>query len=198
MTNLIDAATAARWSRRARRGALSKLRSLLEFRDMMDDFRAENVLMQAYAEAAIIMVCSADTLRADIANIREYSEADLVRWIENKVSFDHMEKANSLAELAHKTPMQLLNECIDPGNAVGDTMTVRELQSFALGEQKIHPAVYRWNVVLGRLRNFPTQLQWDDEKTGRYEAWLETGREFFKDETKTSGGSQPSDGGDNA
>jgi hypothetical protein len=181
MTNLIDAATAARWTRRARRGALSKLRSLLEFRDMVEDFRAENVLMQAYSEAAVIMVCSADTLRGDMANIRDYSEADLVRWITNKVSFDHMEKAHELAELAHKTPMQLLNECIDPGNAVGDTMTVRELQSFALGEQKIHPAVYRWNVIFPRLCNFPTQLQWNDEKSRRWQLWIDEGKEFFKE-----------------
>ena len=178
---MIDPITLDRWTKRARRGALSKLASLLEFRELMADFRAENVLMEAYAEASVAMCCSAETLRGDMGIIREYSRDDLVYWLSNGVLFDHIEKANQLAELAHKFPAQLLNECIDPGNAVGDTMTVKELQAFALGERKIHPAVYRFNILFSRLLKFPSELNWSDEKTGRYESWLEVGKEFFEE-----------------
>ena len=178
---MINPATLLRWSSRSRRGALNKLVNLLEFRVMIPDFRAEGVLMEAYAEASAAMLCSADTLRREIGVIREYTKTDLVRWIRNGVSFDHFEKAAELAELAHKTPLQLLNECIDPGNATGDTMTVRELQAFALGEQVIHPAVYRFNVLYSRLCKLPTALRWPEEKTERYEVLLNELKGFFTD-----------------
>ena len=125
------------------------------------------------------MFCSADTLRRDIGVIREYPKADLVYWIRNGVVFDHFEKANELAELAKKTPARLLNECIDPGNATGKTMTVKELQAFALGERVIHPAVYRFNIIYTRLLNLHTGLNWNEEKIERYEALLNELKGFF-------------------
>jgi hypothetical protein len=183
---VIDTATLSRWMRRARRGALNKLVNLLEFRAMIAEFREEGVLMEAYTEAAAAMLCSDFTLRRNIGVIREYTKNDLVRWIRNGVSFDHFEKAAELAELAKKTPLQLLNECIDPGNATGDTMTVKELQSFALGEQVIHPAVYRFNVLYTRLCNLHNGLRWPEEKIERYEALLNELKGFFDDNsTKT-------------
>jgi hypothetical protein len=176
---VIDTATLSRWTRRSRRGALNKLVNLLEFRVMIPDFRAEGVLMEAYAEAAAAMLCSDFTLRRNIGIIREYTKSDLVHWIQNGVSFDHFEKAAELAEFAHKTPLQLLNECIDPGNATGDTMTVKELQAFALGEQVIHPAIYRFNVLYTRLCNLHNGLNWNEDKIERYEALLIELKGFF-------------------
>lgn len=147
---------------------------------MIPDLKAEGVLMEAYAEACIPMGCSADTLRRDIGVIREYSKKDLVRFIRAGVSFDHFDTANGLAELAHKAPLQLLNEAVDPGNAVGDTMSVRELTAYALGERQIPPQVYRFNLVFERLCNFPTQLGWSQEKTERWEACIAQLKEFFE------------------
>ena len=57
---------------RARLGALGELESLLEFREDMDDWKAEGLLMQAYAEQAADMMISRDTLRRKLATIRNY------------------------------------------------------------------------------------------------------------------------------
>lgn len=177
---MIDQKTLSRWATRARRSAYNKLVNLLEFREMIPDFKAEGVLMEAYKEAGAAMMISPETLRRDIATIREYSKQDLVRWIRQGVSFDHLDTANSLYEIAHKSPKQLIEECIDPGNATGETMTVPELTAFALGEREIHPAVYQVNVWISRLCNFPTVLGWADEKRARFDEVIKQLKEFFE------------------
>lgn len=176
---LIPTVTLERWHVTARRNALVKLEMLLEFRAMMPDFKAENVLMEAYKEAAEAMLISPETLRDDMGKIREYQEEQLRYWIDNGVSFDHMEKAAQLAEIAHKTPARLLDECIDPGNANGDTMTVKELIAFALGEKPKPRHTLGLVVMFDRLRKFPTNYGWDIEKTTRFTSWLDAGKEFL-------------------
>lgn len=180
-SNLIPAATLTRWQTRARRGALSTLKSLLEFRELVPDFRAEAVLMQAYQDAAKAMMIATDTLRDLMGKIREYPEGQLIFWINNGVSFDHMEKANQLAEIAHKTPAALLNEAVNPGNATGETMTVRELTAYALGEvaQPMKAITYRRVTLWNSLGKFPT-TGWDDDKVSRFAEWREAGREFIE------------------
>lgn len=180
-TQIFSDATHKRWGIRARRGAYNKLLNLLEFRERIPELREREELMEAYEEAARSMCCAADTIRKDIGIIREYAKRELIYWIRNGVSFDHIENANDLAELAHKTACQLLNECIDPGNATGETMTVREMMALALGERNPNPPVFRFNVLYSQLLKFPTQLKWGDEKTRQYEAWLDEGRKFFDD-----------------
>lgn len=182
---LIPLSTLTVWRTRARRGALSKLKSLLEFRELARDFKAEGVLMQAYTDAAQAMLCSAETLRDDMGKIREYSEAQLIYWITNGVSFDHLETANRLAEVAKKTPAQLLNEAIDPGNATGATMTVKELKSHALGEiNNTHkPYIYKLIVFFERLGKLPSEYNWGIEKTDRFMSWLGSGKEFLDENT---------------
>lgn len=180
--NFIADETKARWITRARRGALSKLRNLIEFRALMDDAKAEGVLMQVYAEAAEAMLCATDTLRRDIGIIREYPTTDLIHWIANGISFDHMETANALHEYAHKAPADLLNEAINPGNAEGATMTVRELTAYTLGEKKRTPLIFQVANLFERIGGIPHRwkLNWDEEKTMRFNDWIETGKEFFK------------------
>ncbi len=164
---------------RAKAGALAELESLLEFRELMDEWKTEGVLMQAYGEWADAMMIAKDTLRRKIANIRNYAADDLYRWIEQGAGFEHLETSNTLAELAHKTPKQLMNEAVDLGDGNGKVMTVDQLTSHALGEQKHEPALFRVNALLSRLGRFPSLLKWGTEKTDKYNQWLEAGREFF-------------------
>jgi len=181
---IIPTATLTKWRAAASRSAMVKLTNLCEFRDIltenMEGGKARHPIMQLYDEAAKAMLISVETLRHDIADIRNYTEYQMTVWIMNRVSFDHIRTANELAEIAHKTPVELLDAAIDPGNANGDTMTVKELQAYALGE-KIMTAEYvqgmNW---LKRLADFPVRYNWEPEKTSRFETWLEQGKEFFK------------------
>ena len=170
------------WQARARRSSELKLESLLEFRDILGDARAEGYppLMELYAEAAPAMLCAVDTLRRDIAAIREYPEDVLRGWLANGLSFDHLETANQLGEIAHKAPADLLHEAIDPGNATGDAMTVRELVSHALGERPMPTPMYWVNRLFTSIVGVPQRLNWNDEKTSRFHDWLEAGKDFFK------------------
>jgi hypothetical protein len=179
---LIPTGILSTWRTRARRGALETLDNLLEFRALIPDFKAESVLMEAYREAAESMMMSGETLRDYIGKIREYPAEKLRFWINEGVSWDHFDKANLLAEFAHKPPAQLLDEAINPGNATGETMTVKELTAYALGEisSPMKAEVYYFSVELSRLRKFPNRFNWEPEKSSRYLSWLEAGKEFFE------------------
>ena len=165
---------------RAKLGALGELESLLEFREDMDDWKAEGRLMQAYAEQAADMMLAKDTLRRKIATIRNYSAEDLVRWITAGAGFEHMETANTLYEMAKKTPKQLMDEAVNFGDGQGRVMTVDQLTAHALGEKPHKDKfLYRLNTVFSQLGKYPTLLKWNAEKTGRFTKWLEAGREFL-------------------
>lgn len=179
---LIPAATLETWRGRAYKSAMLKLANLLELRPMIEDAKAEGhrVLMQMYAEAADAFMVHPDTVRADLATIRRYSPEKLAYWITNGVSFAHIEMANVLAEGANKTPMQLLDEAVTLGDENGKPMTVNKLIAFAKGEQAGSSDIVRVNFLLGRLGKFPNILKWADEKTARFNVWLDQGRkEFF-------------------
>lgn len=181
IVTLIPLSTKTVWRQRARRGALSKLKTLLEFRELMPEYKAEGVLMQAYKEASEAMMCAPETLRDDMGKVREYSREDLVRWLSNGLSFDHLETANRLAEVAHKTPAQLLNEALDPGNATGEPMTVDELAIYATGElsHNSRRGVIQMVIMFDKLRKFPNRFNWDEIKTMRFTDWLDLGKEFL-------------------
>lgn len=177
---LIPTGTLQVWRTRARRSSLSKLRSLLEFRDMAPEYKAEGVLMQAYREAAEAMTCSPETLRFDMNLIREYPAEQLVYWLSNGLSFDHLAAANRLAEAARKTPARLLNEAIDPGNATGAPMTVDELEVFATGElpHSERARTYRIVLMFDKLQKAIYQASWDVAKQSRFTDWWSAGEEF--------------------
>ena len=164
---------------RAQTGTFAELESLLWFRENVDDWRRERVLMQAYQEYSEAMLISSDTLRRKMACVRAYPPEKLVMWISKGIGFDHIETANTLAELAKKEPAQLLDEAVELGNQHGKTMTVDELTIFALGEQKREPALFRVNTLLSRLGRFPELLKWDGDKRAKFTLWLDAGREFF-------------------
>lgn len=180
---IVPAKLAERWTTRARRGALNTLKSLLEFRELVPEYRAENVLMQAYKEAAEYMLISDETLRDLMGKIRNYPEEKLIYWIENGVVFDHMEKANLLYEIAKReSPAELLDEAISVGGENGKTMTVQEMTAFALGvatgKGKKH--IFHALPLFERLGKFPNRFGWDEAKTSEYSAWLDAGKRFFE------------------
>lgn len=167
--------------KRALSGALNELESLLEFRADVNDWKAEGRLMQAYKEQAEDMLLASDTLRGKIATIREYDADELRYWLKRGAGFEHLQTANTLAELAKKTPAQLMNECVEFGGETGNkTMTVDELTAHALGERKRDPALFRVNTLLSRLAKFPLLLKWDSDKTQKFTELMDAVREFFK------------------
>jgi hypothetical protein len=164
---------------RAKSGALAELESLLWFRERVEEWKAEKVLMQCYRDYSKAMMIATDTLRAKMAQIRNYSADDLERWLENGAGFFHLETANTLAEIARKTPKQLMDEAVDLGNEKGETMTVDEMTVHALGEKKLDPAFFRVNAVLSRLGKFPTLLKWDEAKRKKFESLMDEIRNLF-------------------
>jgi hypothetical protein len=165
---------------RAQSGAFAELESLLWFRENEDDWRQEKTLMRAYQEYAEAMMISAATLREKMAIIRNYPPEKMVYWISNGVGFDTMQRANELAQIAKKTPAQLLDEAVELGGANGKTMTADELTCHALGEVKRDPAFFRVNALLSRLERLPVLMQWEAGKREKFASWVEAGREFFE------------------
>jgi len=167
---------------RAYRGTVLKMANLLDIRPLIEDAREEGnrVLMTMYGEIAEAMLVHQDTVRGDLATIRNYSPEKLMYWVGSGLGFSHIEMANQLAELAHKTPLQLLDEAVALGGPNGKAMTVQELMSFALGEQKREPAMFRVNALLSRLARFPDLLKWDTKKAGEFTQLMEQIRRFFE------------------
>lgn len=178
---LLPAELLAKLRQRAYRGVVLKLANLLEVRPLIEDAKAEGdrVLMQIYKEVSEAMLVHPDTVRADLATIRNYSPEKLMFWTGSGLGFSHIETANQLGELAHKSPAQLLDEAVKLGGPNGKPMTVQELIAFAMGEQKREPAMFRVNALLSRLARFPDLLKWDSGKAGEFTQWLEEGRRFF-------------------
>lgn len=178
---LIPQATLMHWQGLARKSDLAKLEMLIEFREFLSEIRGDGTIMLAYREAADAMAMAPETLRDYMGKIRNYPVEKLQLWIAKGVSFDHLEKAASVAEIAKTVPAQLLDEAIDPGNAAGEVMTVREMLSHALGgrEKPGGAGRYHWLPVYERLGKFPIRLGWESDKTSRFRDWLAQGNEFF-------------------
>jgi len=155
---------------RAMKGNALKLHNLLEVRVVVEDAKAEKFppLMELYSEIAEELMCHPDALRADLATIRNYSPDCLAYWLKNKVSFDHIRTANELAEIAKTTPKDLLDKCIELGDENGNTMTVKQLEAFALGGVKRDPIFFRIGALFSRLEKFPVLLGWDAEKSAEF------------------------------
>lgn len=178
--SLIPEPIGRRWQRRSYRQNVNKLQNLLEFRELVPDYKAEGVLMQAYAEAAVKMTCAESTLRDDMSTIREYPSEKLHYWITNKLSFDHIKTANRLAETAKRTPEWLLDFCIDPGNEVGEQLTVAELEAFCIAElpQSKRTIAQKIAKLLDEIKSVIVKADWDDKKQERFTQWWGAGEEF--------------------
>src|SRR5690349_15114381 len=179
---LIPVKLRMKFRRNTYRSALYKLENLLSLREIVDDYRAEGerVLMAVYAEAAQDFLVHPDSVRQDLAIIHNYSADNLRKWLRKGVGFSHIEEANKLQHIAHKPPMQLIEECYTLGGANGETMTVKELKAHALGEQiqKTKPETVGWAMrVLG---NFPVLLGWPEVKVVRFNKIMDELQELLQ------------------
>lgn len=166
--------------KRAQAGAYGELESLLWFREHEDEWRSERVLMTAYHEYADAMMIAPDTLRDNLAKIRNYTPADLKRWIAKGLWLGHLERANAIAEIAGRSPKKLLDEAVEKGDEYGKPMTIDGMTAFALGDKPLPPVFFKFNVTLRKLGSIPNLAKWDDEKTERWRQWLDAGLEFFR------------------
>ena len=173
-----DVLSAAR--KRAQAGAYGELESLLWFREHEDEWKAERTLMVAYHEYADAMMVAPDTLRDNLTKIRNYSPADLKRWIGKGLWLGHFERANAIAEFAGRSPKKLLDEAIEKGDENGKPMTIDGMTNFALGDKPMPPVFFKFNITLRKLGSIPNLAKWDAEKSGRWTEWLKAGLEFFR------------------
>lgn len=174
--------TRKKWRERSHKIAMNKLANLLDLRELVEDAEAEGmrVKMQLIAEAAEDWGMHPDSVRADLATIRNYSPEQLSTWITNRVAFAHIDAANRLQTVAKKTPKQLLDQAYQLGNENGKTMTVQELEAFALGETEPPPIMLRVDWIFKKLGKFPTLLKWDEVKRARYEKIITELQELFQ------------------
>ena len=168
---------------RSRRSTLLKMENLLDLRDFIEENYAQVEAMgwmNFYREAADSLICSAETVRRDLSVIRSYESSRLRDWIRNGLSFDHIETANWLQEYCTYLADQILDAAVTMGNGNGRTMTVAEMESFALGERVPRPPVFNANKLLGQLGYFPTRLNLTAEAAAEWETLLNPLREFVK------------------
>lgn len=181
---LIPSEFRKRLRNRARKATALKLENYIELRDFIaenEDKILEVGWMEFYKQAGNCMDLSAETVRKNLAIIRNYPDESLRDWIEKGLSFDHIENANWLQNVKEckYDGVTLLNKAIDLGNKDGGRMTVEEMITFALGE-KVKPSVRGIvSSLYDRLVNFPNRLNWDTEKSTRFKTWLDAGKEFF-------------------
>src|SRR5574343_484650 len=123
---------------------------------------------------------TAQKLRRKLQAVNGFSPEVLSDFVNGGLSWEHLQVAHDLSDTAYKTPRQLLQEAIDPGNAHGDTMTVNELIAHALGERAPRPETYAAFSWLSRLAELPSKFNWDAEKRGRFEKTLQELKGFFE------------------
>lgn len=179
--SLIPTELRNKFRRNTYRSAVYKLENLLDLRAIIDDYSAEGerVKMQVYSEAAQDFLCHPDSVRQDLAIIRNYSPDNLRKWLRKGVGFSHIEAANRLQHIAKRPAITLIEDCYTLGGATGETMTVKELQAHALGEvvQKTKPETIGWAMsVLGK---FPVLLNWPEVKVVRFNKIMEDLQELL-------------------
>lgn len=164
---------------RARASMHADMENVLVWREIHEEIPrgAKTTAEREFAQAA---GCSPQTLRRKLAAINGFTPEALADFVNAGLSWEHLQVAHDLADAARKTPLQLLEEATNPGNAHGDTMTVDELTAHALGERIPRPETYAAVGWLSRLAELPQRLGWDVEKAGRFGAWIEQGKEFLK------------------
>ena len=170
-----------RWNGKALWADNAVLENFIEFLDFHDELKHGDT-MNAYADAAKANRMSAETFRGKFGSVLRFRECNIRNWFDRGISWDHLAKAPSLSEYRKITPAELIDECINLGNAEGETMTADEMTAHALsGEDSPPPDVY--NLIeraFSKLVKFTKMTEWDDEKRGRWETWKEAGEEFFK------------------
>jgi len=164
---------------RAVASAHAEMENLLLWRELSTEF-AYGKKERAEEQYSAAMMISPATLRRKMWQIRSYTPDDLYRWTDAGISFEHFERAAEYAQIAKKTPKQLLDECITLGDENGNTMTVNNMISHALGERTPRPAMFSINNLFSRFSSLPQVAKFEPAKRSRFDAWIEAGREFFQ------------------
>lgn len=182
--SLIPQELRRRWKQNESARQKTKLEDYIELRDWIEEnyviLKNNEMMMQAYKEAAEDFRITSDAVRHNLRIIREYPSDVLRDWFANGFGFSHIEAANELAD-EKRSPADLLNQALHFGAPEGDRiMTVDELKSFATGERE------KWNLpkivtnIFSRLQNLKVVQGWDDDKRKRFAERLdEIKREFF-------------------
>ena len=172
MVNLIPQELGKRLQGRARQSTVLKLENFLELRDFISE--NENKIIEQgwenfYEEAGNWMDFSGDSISKGLDIIRAHPDENLKRWIKGGLSFDHIEKANTLQKYCQFTSEQILDAAIDLGGKNGKRMTVKEMTAFALGENVPLPPTYDFVKTLsGWLTKIPLKFkEWDSTKVYR-------------------------------
>ena len=177
---LIPAEILRMWGERAETAHHLILQNLIDFKPFDAELQ-HGEKMQAYAEAAKANRMSMRTFQDRFYLVKRFQDADLIRWFASGISFDHLDKAPSLAEATNRTPAEMIECAIEVGGKMGGTMTVEEMIAFALGEtnkQRKHIGYHIDRAVTVILRKFRHLLKWDDEKAERFAVRL---RELMKE-----------------
>jgi hypothetical protein len=179
---LIPQSFGERLRTRARKATAAKLENYIELRDFIaenEDKILEIGWMEFYKDAGDWMDCGGDSVRKSLTIIRNYPDDTLRAWIAQGISFDHIETANSLQNIreCQYAAADLLDRAVEFGNGEGKRMTVEEMTAFALGERP--PQKGFVSSLFERLINFPNRMKWDVDKSGRFQTWIDAGREFF-------------------
>jgi len=164
---------------RSRASMHADMENILVWREVHEEV-PRGAKVTAEKEFAHAAGCSPQTLRRKLAAINGFNPEVLADLVNDGLSWEHLYAAHELAEQAHKTPLALLREAVNPGNEHGETMTVNELITYALGERISSPETYAAMGWISRLQNIPQKLGWDEEKKTRWKFWIEAGKEFLK------------------
>lgn len=167
---LIPAAVLKRWNKIADEASRNYLAIFIEFREWDAELQ-HGEKMQAYREAAAAVMMSESTFRDKFGLVKRFQDDDLIRWFRRGISFDHLDKAPSLAEACKRTPSDLLEAAISIGNESGETMTVEEMTAFALAETDQPKASVNYHIeslVTSNLRKLRNLFKWDDDKAERF------------------------------
>lgn len=163
----------------SRAGEAARLENLLRWRELSDEI-PHGARGTAEREYAAAMMISAGHLRKLMAAIAAYGEDYIHEKINAGVGLEHFQTAKNLAELAHKTPRQLLDEAVTLGNAHGETMTVEEMTAHAIGEHAPRPETFAAMGWLSRLAELPARLKWDAGKAAKLKDLIEQIKELMK------------------
>lgn len=168
--SLIPESRKREWRRSAHKRDSLDLNNLLDFRDLLEENAVNGLprhpIGELYAEAAEAMGYAKNTLERKIREIREYPADKLQGWLNDGLSFDHIEKAN---DYQNYPPAELLDKAVELGAKEGDKpMTVEEMITLANGGKSPKETSARVTKAFGYLRKVPYWLGLSDEWTDEF------------------------------
>lgn len=154
-----------------------KLSAYLKVRDFYEENleRIESVgVMKFYSEVADWMNVSIPAVRKNMSAIGNWTDAELINFINADLSFDHIITARQL-ENRRDCPHDartLLNAAIDNGGESGARMTVEEMTAFALGEA-VPPPLSEYNERAARtlsnmIKKIPQANGWNESRAKKF------------------------------